>query len=153
MNDHEVELLLVEDDPNDVELALRSLRKHHLANKIHVARDGEEALDFLHARGQYSERKSSGMPKVVFLDLKLPKVSGLEVLKEMKSDPRLRTIPVVVMTSSREQRDLVEGYRLGVNSYIQKPIDFDQFQGVVKDLGYYWLVINQSPPPETYSGE
>lgn len=153
MNDHEVELLLVEDDPNDVELALRSLRKHHLANKIHVARDGEEALDFLHARGPYSGRKAGELPKVVFLDLKLPKVSGLEVLKEMKSHPRLRAIPVVVMTSSREQRDVVEGYRLGVNSYIQKPIDFDQFQGVVKDLGYYWLVINQTPPPDTFAAK
>jgi len=150
MNDNQVELLLVEDDPNDVELAMRSLRKHHLANKIHVARDGEEALDFLHARGPYAVRNAAGLPKVVFLDLKLPKVSGLEVLKEMKGNPRLRSIPVVVMTSSREQRDLVEGYRLGVNSYIQKPIDFDQFQNVVKDLGYYWLVINQSPPPEAF---
>ena len=150
MNDNQVELLLVEDDPNDVELAMRSLRKHHLANKIHVARDGEEALDFLHARGPYAARNAAGLPKVVFLDLKLPKVSGLEVLKEMKGNPRLRSIPVVVMTSSREQRDLVEGYRLGVNSYIQKPIDFDQFQNVVKDLGYYWLVINQSPPPEAF---
>ena len=131
---------------------MRSLRKHHLANKIHVARDGEEALDFLHARGPYAGRGTGGLPKVVFLDLKLPKVSGLEVLKEMKSDPRLRTIPVVVMTSSREQRDLIEGYRLGVNSYIQKPIDFDQFQTVIKDLGYYWLVINQSPPPELLGG-
>jgi CheY-like chemotaxis protein len=151
MSANEVELLLVEDDPNDVELALRSLRKHHLANKIHVARDGEEALDFLHARGPYAGRNGVALPRVVFLDLKLPKVSGLEVLKEMKGDPRFHSIPVVVMTSSREQRDLLEGYRLGVNSYIQKPIDFDQFQNVVKDLGYYWLVINQSPPPEAFA--
>jgi len=150
MSENEVELLLVEDDPNDVELALRTLRKHHLANKIHVARDGEEALDFLHARGPYAGRNYADLPKVVFLDLKLPKITGLEVLKEMKGDVRLRSIPVVVMTSSREQRDVVEGYRLGVNSYIQKPIDFDQFQTVVKDLGYYWLVINQSPPREAF---
>ena len=151
MSTNEVELLLVEDDPNDVELALRSLRKHHLANKIHVARDGEEALDFLYARGPYQGRNGVALPRVVFLDLKLPKVSGLEVLKEMKGDPRFHSIPVVVMTSSREQRDLLEGYRLGVNSYIQKPIDFEQFQNVIKDLGYYWLVINQSPPPEAFA--
>ena len=150
MSEHEVELLLVEDDANDLELAMRSLRKHHLANKIHVARDGEEALDFLHARGLYAGRAANGLPKVVFLDLKLPKVSGLQVLREMKSDARLRSVPVVVMTSSGEQRDLVEGYRLGVNSYIQKPIDFDRFQTVVGDLGYYWLVVNKSPPPEAF---
>jgi len=140
----------VEDDANDLELAMRSLRKHHLANKIHVVRDGEEALDFLHARGLYAGRSANGLPKVVFLDLKLPKVSGLEVLREMKSDARLRSVPVVVMTSSGEQRDLVEGYRLGVNSYIQKPINFDRFQTVVGDLGYYWLVVNKSPPPEAF---
>ena len=140
----------MEDDANDLELAMRSLRKHHLANKIHVVRDGEEALDFLHARGLYAGRSANGLPKVVFLDLKLPKVSGLEVLREMKSDARLRSVPVVVMTSSGEQRDLVEGYRLGVNSYIQKPINFDRFQTVVGDLGYYWLVVNKSPPPEAF---
>ena len=150
MSEQEVELLLVEDDANDLELAMRSLRKHHLANKIHVVRDGEEALDFLHARGLYAGRSANGLPKVVFLDLKLPKVSGLEVLREMKSDARLRSVPVVVMTSSGEQRDLVEGYRLGVNSYIQKPINFDRFQTVVGDLGYYWLVVNKSPPPEAF---
>ena len=152
MSSNEVELLLVEDDPNDVELALLALRKHHLANKIHVARDGEEALDFLFCRGPHSKRPLDGLPKVVFLDLKLPKVNGLEVLKIMKEDPRTRPIPVVVMTSSREQRAMVEGYRLGVNSYIQKPIDFGQFQTTIKDLGYYWLVVNQSLPPEAYSG-
>src|ERR1035438_6293473 len=152
MPSKEVELLLVEDDPNDVELALLALRKHHLANQIHVARDGEEALDFLFCRGPYSDRTLNGLPKVVFLDLKLPKVSGLEVLKIMKDDPRTRPIPVVVMSSSREQRDMVEGYRLGVNSYIQKPIDFGQFQTTIKDLGYYWLVVNQSLPPEAFSG-
>ena len=152
MNENEVELLLVEDDPNDVELAMRSLRKHHLANRIHVARDGEEALDFLHHRGAFAHRAANGPPKVVFLDLKLPKINGLEVLREMKSDSRLRAIPVVVMTSSREQRDMIEGYRLGVNSYIQKPIDFDQFQNTIKDLGYYRLVVNESPPPEAFQG-
>ena len=150
MANNEVELLIVEDDPNDVELTLLALRKHHLANKIHVARDGEEALDFLFCRGPHADRPLNGLPKVVFLDLKLPKVSGLEVLKAMKDDPRTRPVPVVVMTSSREQRDMVEGYRLGVNSYIQKPIDFGQFQTTIKDLGYYWLVVNQSLPPEAF---
>ena len=153
MNVNEVELLLVEDDPNDVELTLIALRKHKLGNKIHVVRDGEEALDFLFARGAYAARSSNGPPKVILLDLKLPKVSGLEVLKIVKSDPRTQAVPVVVMTSSREQRDMVEGYRLGVNSYIQKPIDFNQFQAIIKDLGYYWLVINQSPPPEAFPAQ
>jgi len=150
MNNNEVELRLVEDDPNDVELTLIALRKHKLANKIHVVRDGEEALDFLFARGAYAHRSSDGPPKVILLDLKLPKVSGLEVLKAIKEDPRTKAVPVVVMTSSREQRDMVEGYRLGVNSYIQKPIDFEQFQTTVRDLGYYWLVVNQSLPPDAF---
>ena len=150
MSNKEIEILLVEDDPNDVELALIALRKHKLANKIHVVRDGEEALDFLFCRGTYAQRTFNGPPKVILLDLKLPKVSGLEVLKAIKEEPRTRAVPVVVMTSSREQRDMVEGYRLGVNSYVQKPIDFDQFQAVVRDLGYYWLVVNQCPPRESY---
>jgi CheY-like chemotaxis protein len=153
MNNNEVELLLVEDDPNDVELTLLALRKHKLANKIHVVRDGEEALDFVFSRGAYSHRTSNDPPKVILLDLKLPKINGLEVLKIIKSDPRTRAVPVVVMTSSREQRDMVEGYRLGVNSYIQKPIDFHQFQTIIRDLGYYWLVVNQSPPPEAFPAQ
>src|SRR5437868_4500316 len=148
MNHDEVEILLVEDDPNDVELTLLTLRKYNLGNKIQVVRDGEEALDYLFCRGPYAQRSFDGPPKVVFLDLKLPKVSGLEVLKELKADPRTRPVPVVVMTSSREQRDMVEGYQLGVNSYIQKPIDFGDFQTTIKDLGYYWLVVNQCLPPE-----
>jgi CheY-like chemotaxis protein len=147
---NEVELLLVEDDPNDLELALLALRRHRLANKIHVARDGEEALDFLFCRGPHANRGPNGLPKVVLLDLKLPKVNGLEVLKAMKEDLRLRPVPVVVMTSSREQRDMVEGYRLGVNSYIQKPIDFAEYQTTIKDLGHYWLVVNQALPPEAF---
>ena len=151
MKHAELEILLVEDDPNDVELTLLALRKHNLANKIHVARDGVEALDFLFCRGSCSNRPKGVPPKVVFLDLKLPKVSGLEVLREIKSDPVIRAVPVVVMTSSREQRDLVEGYKLGVNSYIQKPIDFEHFQKVIKDLGYYWLIVNESPPPEAFA--
>ena len=149
---NEFEILLVEDDPNDVELTLRVLRKNNLANKIHIAGDGEEALDFLFCRGKFSDRQFDNPPKVVFLDLKLPKLNGLEVLRELKKDPRTQPIPVVVMTSSREQRDLVDGYRLGVNSYIQKPIDFGEFQAVIKDLGYYWLIVNQRPPPETFAG-
>ena len=149
----EVEILLVEDDPNDVELTLRVLRKNNLANKIHVVGDGEEALDFLFCRGKYADRQLDNPPRVVFLDLKLPKLNGLEVLKELKSDPRTKPIPVVVMTSSREQRDLVQGYRLGVNSYIQKPIAFEEFQMVIKDLGYYWLIVNQQPPSETFEGQ
>ena len=151
MKHDEVEILLVEDDPNDVELTLLTLRTYKLGNKIHVVRDGEEALDYLFCRGPYAHRSFDGAPKVVFLDLKLPKVTGLEVLKELKADPRTRPVPVVVMTSSREQRDMVEGYQLGVNSYIQKPIDFGEFQTTIKDLGYYWLVVNQALPREALS--
>ncbi len=153
MSEREIELLIVEDDPNDLELTLIALRKNNLANKVHVARDGAEALDFLFCRGPYEGRSFEEAPKVVFLDLKLPKVSGLEVLREMKGDPRTRPVPVVVMTSSREQRDMVEGYELGVNSYIQKPIDFEHFQQVIRDLGYYWLVVNHPLPAECYPAE
>ncbi|MEW6155919.1 MAG: response regulator [Verrucomicrobiota bacterium] len=152
MNREEVEILLVEDNPDDLELALFALRKNNLANKIHVARDGEEALDFLFCRGQFANRSFESPPRVVLLDLKLPKVDGLEVLRELKKDPRTRPVPVVVMTSSNQQKDLIEGYRLGVNSYIQKPVDFEQFQRIMKDLGYYWLVINQPPPPNAFRG-
>ena len=150
MNTHEVEILLVEDDPNDVELTLLALRKNKLANKIHVARDGEEALDFLFCRGAHAGRNVDEQPRLILLDLKLPKVNGLEVLKEIKADPRTRPVPVVVMTSSREQRDMLEGYELGVNSYIQKPIDFEHFQHLIRDLGYYWLVVNHSLPAEAF---
>jgi two-component system response regulator len=150
MDKQAVELLIVEDDPSDLELALIALRKHKLANQIHIARDGEEALDFLFCRGPYADRSMDDPPKVILLDLKLPKVSGLEVLRELKKDPRTRPVPVVVMTSSREQRDMLEGYELGVNSYIQKPVDFEQFQHIVGDLGYYWLVVNQPLPSEAF---
>jgi len=143
MADKEVEILLVEDNLDDVELTLHALRRDHMANQIHVVRDGEEALAFL-----FDPRKPDHAHlKLVLLDLKLPKVDGMEVLKKVKSDPRTRRIPVVVMTSSREESDLVRSYDLGVNSYLQKPVDFDQFRGVVKQLGLYWLLINQPPPP------
>jgi two-component system, response regulator len=142
----EVEILLVEDDPNDVELALIALRKHKLAGKIQIARDGEEALDFLFCRGPHAGRSFSAPPRLVLLDLKLPKVTGFEVLKDIKSDPRTRSIPVAVMTSSKQEQDMNECYQLGANSYIQKPIDFEHFQRAIHDLGYYWLTVNQSLP-------
>jgi two-component system response regulator len=138
-----VEILLVEDNPRDVEMTLRALSKRNLANKVHVAKDGAEALDFLFATGAYAGRDSNHFPKVVLLDLKLPKVGGLEVLKKIKGDERTRTIPVVVLTSSQEERDMVESYRLGVNSYIVKPVDFDKFVESVSEIGLYWLVINK----------
>jgi two-component system, response regulator len=142
----QLDILLVEDNQDDVDLALYALKREKLANKIHVARDGEEALDFLFCRGPFAERSFEHPPKLVLLDLKLPKVDGMEVLKELKADPRTRSIPVVMMTSSREERDLVNSYNLGANSYIQKPVDFDQFRETVKSVGLYWLVINQPPP-------
>ena len=145
-----VEILLVEDNPDDIDLALHALRRNNLANAVHVVRDGEEALDFVFCRGAYGSRRFDEVPKVVLLDLKLPKVDGLEVLRAIKKDDRTKALPVVVMTSSKEQRDMVEGYQLGVNSYIQKPVDFDAFRDLIKQLGFYWLVVNQSPPPEAF---
>lgn len=142
-NSNETEILLVEDSPEDAELAIRALRREHLANKIFVARDGEEALDFLFCRGAFSSRAFECPPKLVLLDLKLPKRDGIEVLKQLKDDPRTRAIPVVVLTSSREEQDLILSYDLGANSYIQKPVDFDQFRQTVKTVGLYWMVINQ----------
>jgi two-component system response regulator len=143
MNSEELEILLVEDNQDDMDLALHALRREKLANHIVVANDGEEALDFLFCRGVFAHRSFEHPPKLVLLDLKLPKVDGMEVLKQVKSDPRTKTIPVVIMTSSKEERDLVAGYSLGANSYIQKPVDFDQFRETVKTVGLYWLVINQ----------
>lgn len=140
-----VDILLVEDSQNDIDLALHALRQGKLANSIFVVRDGEEALDFLFCRGAHSERSFDHPPKLVLLDLKMPKVDGLQVLKEIKGDPRTRSIPVVIMTSSNEERDLIEGYGSGVNSFIQKPVDFDQFRTTIKTLGMYWLVVNQAP--------
>ena len=147
----EVEILLIEDDPADAELALHALRNENLGNRIHVLRDGEEALDFVFCRGAYSGRPANRTPKLILLDLKLPKVDGLEVLRQIKEHPRTRPIPVVILTSSREEQDLVRGYQLGVNSYIQKPVDFAQFRETVKRLGLYWLVVNQCPPPSSLS--
>ena len=148
MNLEELDILLVEDNQDDVDLALHALRREKLANNILVVRDGEEALDCLFCRGDFQHRSFDHPPKLVLLDLKLPKVDGMEVLKQVKSDSRTRTIPVVVMTSSKEERDLVASYNLGANSYIQKPVDFDKFRETVKTVGLYWLVINQPPVVE-----
>ena len=139
-----VEILLVEDNPSDAELSLHVLRRSHLANSIHLAHDGEEALDFLFCRRAYANRDFAA-PKLVLLDLKLPKVDGAEVLEAMRNDVRTKAIPVVVLTSSKEQQDIDKMYKLGVNSYIQKPVDFDQFQQTIGQLGFYWLVVNQPP--------
>src|SRR6202521_3967789 len=146
MNSDELDILLVEDNQDDMDLALHALRREEVANNIFVARDGEEALDFLFCRGAFTQRSFDRPPKLVLLDLKLPKVDGMEVLKQVKRDPRTKRIPVVIMTSSKEERDLVAGYNLGANSYIQKPVDFDQFRETVKTIGLYWLVINQPVP-------
>jgi two-component system response regulator len=128
-----------------VKLALHAFKKHNLANRVHVARDGAEALEFIFCTGGYAHRQIENGPKVILLDLKLPLVDGEEVLRRVKSDPRTKMIPVVVMTSSREDRDIVESYRLGVNSYIVKPVDFDRFTEAVRELGFYWLLLNQPP--------
>jgi len=144
MTDAPVEILLVEDDPLDLQMTLRALEAG-TPSRIEVARDGEEALDFLFCRGAYINRPPDILPKLVLLDLKLPKVDGLQVLQEMKADPRCRSIPVVVLTSSGEQRDVVDSYNLGVNSYIQKPVDIGEFRQIVKTLGVYWLAINRPP--------
>ena len=140
-----IEILLVEDNPHDVELTLHELERNNLANSIHVVRDGAEALEFIFCTGAYAHRLIDDGPRVILLDLKLPKVDGLEVLRRVKGDPRTKTIPVVVLTSSREERDVVESYELGVNSYIVKPVDFDQFSRAVRDLGLYWALLNEPP--------
>jgi len=138
-------ILLVEDDPRDVELTMTALQEYNLSNEVVVARDGEEALDFLYSRGQFAERDSE-RPAVVLLDLKLPKVNGLEVLQQVRSDPRLKLLPVVVLTSSHEERDLLNSYELGVNAYVVKPVDFHEFVNAVRELGVFWALINEPPP-------
>jgi two-component system response regulator len=145
MNLTEVDILLVDDSQDDIDLTLHALRSENLANRVAVARDGEEALDFLFCSGPHAGRSFDHPPKLVLLDLKMPKVDGMQVLKQIKSDARTKTIPVVLMTSSREERDMANGYDLGVNSYIQKPVDFDEFRSAVKLLGLYWLVTNRPP--------
>ena len=140
-----VEILIVEDTPQDLELTLRALRKAKLSNRIQVARDGVEAMEFIFCEGPHAERNIEDGPKVILLDLKLPKIDGIEVLRRVKSDPRTKRIPVVVLTSSKEQKDVVESYRLGVNSYIVKPVNFERFAAAVGEMGFYWLLLNQPP--------
>jgi CheY-like chemotaxis protein len=139
-------VLLVEDNPDDVELAMRAFRKNNLMNKIVVAHDGAEALDYLFATGDYAERDPNLLPQLMLLDLKLPKVDGLEVLRRIRADERTKLIPVVILTSSKEEQDLVQSYTLHANSYIRKPVDFDQFIEAVRQLGLYWLILNEPPP-------
>ena len=150
MTTEAVEILLVEDNPADVELTLHALRRDHVANRVHVAHDGEEALDYLFGRGAFSGQAPQHSLKLVLLDLKLPKVDGLEVLRTVKGDPRTKIIPVVILTSSREEKDVIESYNLGVNSYIQKPVDFDQFRETVNQLHLYWLLVNEPPSTRTF---
>jgi two-component system response regulator len=138
-----IEVLLIEDNPNDVEMTLYAFEQYHLSNRIHVVRDGAEALDFIFGAGAYAGRNVEEVPRVILLDLKLPKVDGIEVLRRLKGDPRTRAIPVVVLTSSREERDVVEAYKLGSNSYIVKPVDFAKFTEAVRQVGLYWLLLNQ----------
>jgi len=138
-------ILLVEDDPKDVELTLTALEEYNLANEVIIARDGEEALEYLYSRGKFKTR-SSGNPAVMLLDLKLPKVDGLEVLKQIKSEEKLRMMPVVVLTSSKEEKDMVASYKLGVSAYVVKPVDFHEFVNAIKELGVFWAVINEPPP-------
>ncbi|MEO7913412.1 MAG: response regulator [Roseiflexaceae bacterium] len=145
MNEHNVEILLVEDNPSDLALTLHAFKKNHLANRIQVVRDGAEALEFIFCTGAFALRQIENGPKVILLDLKLPLVDGLEVLRRVKADPRTQNIPVVVLTSSREEQDIAECYKLGVNSYIVKPVDFEQFTTSVRTLGMYWLLLNQPP--------
>ena len=142
-------ILLVEDNADDEELTLRALRKHNISNEIVVARDGVEALDFLFGTGAHASRDATYLPELVLLDLKLPKLDGLEVLKRVRADPRTRLLPIVILTSSKEQQDIINGYGFGANSYVRKPVDFEQFLDGVKQLGLYWLVLNQGPCEHT----
>lgn len=139
-------ILLVEDNEDDIELTKRALKKNNIANELVVVRDGQEAIDYLFGAGEYAGRDAADRPAVVLLDLKLPKITGLDVLKRLRGDDRTRLTPVVVLTSSKEEKDLMESYNLGANSYIRKPVDFDQFLGAVQQLGLYWLILNEQPP-------
>jgi len=140
-----VEILLVEDNPDDVELTLYNLKEHNILNPVHVARDGAEALEYIYGSDPASGECLPDLPRIILLDIKLPKVDGLEVLKRLKADIRTRMVPVVMLTYSHEERDIVESYKLGVNSYIVKPVDFDQFSAAIRNIGFYWLLLNQPP--------
>ncbi len=144
MDDNRVEILLVEDNPHDAEMTIRTLKKINLANKLIHLKDGAEALDFIFAKGTYKDRSINDRPKVILLDIKMPKVDGIEVLRQIKSNPDTKTIPVVIMTSSKEEQDIITSYNLGVNSYVVKPVGFDGFAKAVSELGFYWLIINQN---------
>ncbi len=145
MNSKDRVILLVEDNPDDVELTLRAFKKNNISNEVIVVGDGEAALEYLHAQGKYTDSDASVLPSVVLLDLKLPKIDGLEVLKRIRSDERTKTLPVVILTSSKEETDITESYKNGCNSYVQKPVDFDQFMEAARELGLYWLVLNEPP--------
>jgi two-component system response regulator len=146
-----VDVLLVDDNPSDIELTVHVLRQNKLANTIHIAEDGKEALDFIFCRGEFEGRSLNEWPRVILLDLKLPKVDGLEVLKAIRANERTKAIPIVILTSSKEQRDLIEGYKLGTSAFIQKPVDFAQFQNAIKEIGLFWLVVNEPPPAEAFT--
>lgn len=142
---NDVEILIVEDNASDAEMAMRAFKKNNLANKIHIVHDGEEALNFIFAKGEYTQRDKIRKPKIILLDLKLPKIDGLEVLKELKNNEESKIIPVIVLTSSKEETDIIQSYQLGVNSYIVKPVDFEKFVEAIRNLGFYWLLLNQNP--------
>jgi two-component system response regulator len=144
MNDYQVEILLVEDNPHDAEMTIRALKKANLANKLIHLKDGAEALDFVFAKGAFTDRQIKDKPKVILLDIKMPKIDGIEVLRQIKSNDITKTIPVVIMTSSKEEQDVITSYNLGVNSYVVKPVDFEGFAKAVSELGFYWLITNQS---------
>ncbi|HBH85781.1 MAG: two-component system response regulator [Bacteroidetes bacterium GWE2_41_25] len=145
MSTEQIEILLIEDNPDDAELTIRALKKHNLANKLVWVKDGAEAMDFIFAAGAYTGQSPKNHPKLILLDLRLPKVDGLEVLQKIKSDEQTKLIPVVVLTSSTEDRDIAESYKLGVNSYLSKPVSFDEFIRVVSEVGLYWLLLNRPP--------